>query len=205
MNIRAVAFDYGGVISLPPPRDEMNILASLAEISPELMERIYWTNRAAYDRGRISGKDYFKDMLVGAGVFPGADVLEKLVESDVQSWACINPETERLMDDVKKAGLKLGILSNMIQPFLDFARGTFPVLSLPDAAIYSCEVDTVKPEEAIYRLLLEAFHCAACELVFFDDVGANIEGAEKLGIRAILWKGPEAARRELEALRVFTG
>jgi hypothetical protein len=33
-----------------------------------------------------------------------------------------------------------------------------------------------------------------------DDVEINIEGARKLGITAILWKGADEARKELSAL-----
>lgn len=178
----------------------MRELASLAGIESMLMQRLYWENRPAYDQGLVGGRDYFRNMLAGAGVFPDPSVIDQMVECDVQSWSRINPETERLMNDVKKAGLKLGMLSNMIQPFLDRARTDIPVFGLPDGAVFSCEVNTIKPEKKIYELLLGALGCGAEELVFFDDARVNVAAAAELGIHAFFWNGPADARRELELL-----
>jgi putative hydrolase of the HAD superfamily len=200
MSVKAVAFDYGGVISLPQDENVMRDLASLAGIGADLMRRIYWDNRQIYDRGLVSGGEYFKNILADVGIFPDGAVLEEMVRRDVQSWSAVNAETERLMRDIQKAGLKVGILSNMVQPFLDIVRKTLPVFLIPDGSIYSCEVDTVKPERKIYELLLSALDCTAGELVFFDDTEINVAAAEKLGIHAFLWRDPAAARRELEVL-----
>jgi putative hydrolase of the HAD superfamily len=200
MSVKAVAFDYGGVISLPQDENTMRDLASLAGINADLMRRIYWDNRQIYDRGLVNGSEYFKNILADVGIFPDNAVIEKMIRRDVESWSRINAGTERLMNDIKKAGLKVGVLSNMVQPFLDMVRDSIPVFRLLDRAVYSCEVDTVKPERKIYELLLSALDCEAGELVFFDDTGINVSAAEKLGIHAFLWQDPAAARRELELL-----
>jgi putative hydrolase of the HAD superfamily len=201
MSIKAVAFDYGGVISLPQDENAIRDMASIAGIDADLMRRIYWDNRQTYDRGLVNGKAYFKNILADVGIFPGDSVIEEMIQRDVKSWSVINAETERLMRDIKQAGLKVGILSNMVQPFLDIVRNDMPVFRIPDGSVYSCEVDTVKPERKIYELLLSVLDCEAGELVFFDDTEINVAAAEKLGIRAFLWRDAAAARRELEALR----
>ncbi|MDR0402869.1 MAG: HAD family phosphatase [Treponema sp.] len=200
MSIKAVAFDYGGVISLPQDENAMRDLASIAGIDADLMKRIYWEERHVYDRGLVDGGGYFRNILAGAGCFPGDAAIEKMVLRDVQSWSRINAETEGLMNELKQAGFKVGILSNMVQPFLDTVRETLPVFRIPDGSIYSCEVDTIKPERRIYELLLSALGCEAGELVFFDDTEINVAAAEKFGIRAFLWRDAAAARRELEPL-----
>jgi putative hydrolase of the HAD superfamily len=164
------------------------------------MRRIYWENRQIYDRGLVSGNEYFKNILADVGIFPDDPAIEKMVSRDVASWSRINAETERLMRDIKKAGLKVGILSNMVQPFLDTVRETIPVFRIPDGAVFSCEADTVKPEKKIYDLTLSVLGCGADELVFFDDTEINVAAAERLGIHAFLWQDAAAARRELEIL-----
>jgi putative hydrolase of the HAD superfamily len=164
------------------------------------MRRIYWDNRQIYDRGLVNGSEYFKNILADVGIFPDNAAIEEMIRKDVQSWSRINAETEQLMNDIKQAGLKVGVLSNMVQPFLDMVRDSIPVLRISDGSIYSCEVDTVKPERKIYELLLSALGCEAGELVFFDDTGINVSAAEKLGIHAFLWRDAVAARRELELL-----
>jgi putative hydrolase of the HAD superfamily len=200
--IKAVAFDYGGVISLSQDEKAMKDLADLAGIDAALMRRIYWDNRAIYDQGLVSGQEYFKNILADVGVFADPDLIEKLITRDLASWSIINPETEKLMRDLKAAGFKTAVLSNMIHEFVDRVKDTLPVLSIPDVGIYSCNVDAVKPEEKIYRILLSELGCNAEELVFFDDMVVNVEAAAKLGIQAFYWKDPENARKELEILGI---
>jgi putative hydrolase of the HAD superfamily len=98
------------------------------------------------------------------------------------------------MEDIKAAGFKVGILSNMPREFLTLARERFPLFGLPDAGIFSCEVGAIKPEEAIYEALFAALGCAPNEIIFVDDLRPNIEAARVLGMNAFLWKSAEAAR-----------
>jgi putative hydrolase of the HAD superfamily len=106
------------------------------------------------------------------------------------------------MEDVKKSGLKLGILSNMPHDFLPIARSRFPFFQLCDVEIFSCEVNSVKPEEPIYQALLSALGCRAEETAFFDDIPVNVDAALALGFKSYVWKGPENARQELRRLSV---
>jgi putative hydrolase of the HAD superfamily len=197
VNIQAVVFDYGGVISFFQTGDDMKDMAALAGIDPSLLGRIYWDNRSAYDQGRVNGREFFKDILAGVGVFADDGLLESLVDRDVRGWSRVNPQTETLVRDLKTAGLKTAVLSNMVRDFLERSAPALPVLSLMDAAVFSCDVDAVKPEERIYRILLDKLGAAPEETVFFDDLEANVEAAAALGIRAFLWRGPEEARRAL--------
>jgi putative hydrolase of the HAD superfamily len=128
--------------------------------------------------------------------------IEEIIEIDTNSWKNINTETEALMKELKAAGYLLGILSNVPYEFLAWAKKNSPVFSLPHIGLYSCEVNLVKPEEAIYRKLLSMLVVEADELVFFDDKEENIAGAKALGIEAILWKNIKEARHELLSLGV---
>jgi putative hydrolase of the HAD superfamily len=195
--IQAVAFDYGGVISLPQEEKDMEDLAALAGIEPALMRRIYWDNRPIYDQGLVSGEAYFKNILADVGVFPDSELIKSLVDRDVQGWSRINPATEKLMEELKAGGLKIGILSNMVKDFLDRNRNALHAFSIPHTLIFSCDVDAVKPEERIYRILLDRLGCKAEELVFFDDLEINVSAARKLGIEGIVWKDPDHAREQL--------
>jgi epoxide hydrolase-like predicted phosphatase len=200
--IKAVAFDYGGVISLSQDEKAMKDMADLAGIDTALMRRIYWDNRSIYDQGLVNGTEYFKNILADVGVFADPALLGQLLTRDLASWSAVNPATEKLMRDLKAAGFKIAVLSNMVQDFLDRVKATLPVLNIPDVGVYSCTVDTVKPEEKIYRILLSELGCAAEEVVFFDDMVVNVEAASRLGIQAFYWKDPESARKELEILGI---
>ena len=178
----------------------MKDMADLAGLDVSLMDRIYWDNRPIYDQGLVDGKEFFKNILADVGIFADPDLLEKLVDRDMESWSHVNPKTEALIRDLKEAGFKTAVLSNIVKEFVERIKGTLPVFDLFDTAVYSCDVGAVKPEEKIYRILLSQLDCKAEELVFFDDVNTNVTAARNLGIQAFLWKGPEAARKELEVL-----
>ncbi|GHV77170.1 hypothetical protein AGMMS49942_19910 [Spirochaetia bacterium] len=202
MGIKGVAFDYGKVICLPPPKGSLAKLADLAGMALEAFEALLWPTRGEYDRGTISGVEYYRNFLAEAGVFPDEGTLKKMVDIDSEGWTNINGGTVRLMEDVKRAGLKLGILSNMPWDFLITARRQFPVFSLPHAGIFSCESASIKPEEKIYRDCCAALELSPDELVFFDDMPVNIEAACSLGIRGFVWQNPETARETLRMLSI---
>ena len=200
MEIKAVVFDYGGVIAFFQDDKSMEEMAELAGIDPVLMKRIYWESRSSYDKGLVNGCEFFKNILSGIGIFPDSDLLELLVSCDVKSWSHVNPKSEALILELKNSGIKLGVLSNIIQEFLDKVKETLPVFKLFDTLVFSCEVKSIKPEEEIYRILLSKLNCKAEEVVFFDDLEANVNAAKDLGIQAFLWKDTEDARKKMEDL-----
>ena len=58
----------------------------------------------------------------------------------------------------------------------------------------------IKPDPAIYRLLLERNGLSAGDCVFIDDSEKNVRGAEAVGMKAIHFTTPEALRAELAGL-----
>jgi putative hydrolase of the HAD superfamily len=200
--IKAIVFDYGRVISFPPDPAIMGRLASMAGAEAGLFESLLWDLRGEYDRGTINAREYYGRLFSRLGVRPDEKTIEAMIEMDLKSWENINPGTARLMEDVKAAGLLLGILSNMPHDFLAFARETIPLFNLPDVGLFSCELNLIKPEAAIYEKLLALLKCLPDEVVFFDDIEDNVKSAAVLGIHAFLWKDPETARRDLSALGV---
>ena len=200
--IKAVVFDYGQVISLPQDPKVMDLLAAKAGVAREKFESLLWSLRNEYDRGTVTGREYYKDLLSRFSVSMDEKSIDEMIAIDLASWRNIDSGTVALMEDVKKAGYILGILSNMPHDFLVWARKNIPVFSLSDVSLFSCEVNLIKPEEAIYRKLLSLIGLEGRELVFFDDNAENVKGAEALGINALLWNGSENARRELESLGV---
>jgi putative hydrolase of the HAD superfamily len=186
------------VISFPPPqagREEIASIIGLPEAALAELDRKY---RGEYDRGAFDGKGYYRSLLSRAGIFLDDPALEKIVEIDQNGWKHLNPGTVTLMRDVKTAGFALGILSNMPYDFLAWAWNNIPVFSEARAAVFSCNVNAIKPESAMYEKLKNELGCEYGELVFFDDLPDNIDKARELGIRGFIWDGPEAAREVLK-------
>ncbi|MDR0376243.1 MAG: HAD family phosphatase [Spirochaetaceae bacterium] len=200
--VKAVVFDYGKVICHPPEDGVMEKLAALAGVSRPDFESLVWKLRPPYDRGVVTGPEYYQRILAAAGRPADAALAGTLHRIDTDGWKVLNEETVRLMEDIKAAGFMLGILSNMPYDFLDMARKTYPVFSLPHVGIFSCETGFVKPEPAIYQALTSALDCAPGEIVFFDDMPVNVGGAADAGIRAFLWQDAGTARNLLRGFNV---
>ena len=64
----------------------------------------------------------------------------------------------------------------------------------------SAEVGVAKPETKIYHLALEQAQVKAGEAVFVDDVLANIEACEAVGMKGIHFKDPHASMEQLKKL-----
>jgi len=202
LSIKAVVFDYGQVISLPQDLTVMDRMAEMICVESGKFQAALWGLRGEYDRGTIMAREYYGKILAKLSVEVDVNLIDKLIEMDLASWKEINGETVALMEDVKKAGYIPGILSNMPNDFLAWARKNLPVFSLPQVGLFSCEVNLLKPERAIYQKLLSMLNAKGEEVVFFDDMVENVKGAEALGINALLWKNAENARRELLSLGV---
>lgn len=200
MGIRAVVFDFGKVICFPPSEENRRTLSAMTGLSGETLTELERKFRNEYDRGAFDGKSYYRTLLEDRGIFLDDSLLAKIAETDAEGWKRIDSGTVALMRDVKKLGFALGILSNMPHDFLAWARKSIPVFGETDAAVFSCEVNSVKPERRIYEKLRESLGCGFSEIVFFDDLPDNVEQAGKLGIHGILWNGSEAARRDLEKI-----
>ena len=56
--IRAVVFDYGGVLSRDQDRETFSVMAEIAGVSPDVLAEVYWPGRAAYDLGSLTGVRY---------------------------------------------------------------------------------------------------------------------------------------------------
>jgi putative hydrolase of the HAD superfamily len=180
----------------------MDEIAALAGAGREALEQAVWKLRSDYDRGTVDGAAYYTRVAESIGARVDAETAKKMAAIDMLSWKRVNPATVSLMEEIKKAGYTLGILSNMPFDFLEYARKNLPVFSLPHAGVFSCEVNAIKPEEAIYRRLMTALGCRGDQAVFFDDVRENVDKAKELNINAFVWTDAAAARRDLAVLGV---
>ncbi|MDR2575566.1 MAG: HAD family phosphatase [Treponema sp.] len=198
MSIKVIVFDYGGVICFTPTPEMRSELVKLSGLSAETLWELDRKYRGEWDRGTYDGIGHYRFMLAKAGVSLNDDSLARIARADIESWSHINPDTVKLMRDIKAAGLRVGILSNIPHDFpRDIASHSdaLPVFAEADIAVYSCELGIIKPEAGIYEELMKKADCLYEEIVFFDDKVDNVNKARELGIQAFLWEGAEQARK----------
>jgi epoxide hydrolase-like predicted phosphatase len=97
----------------------------------------------------------------------------------------------------RAAGVRTGLVSNSMGSGR-YDRESFPELF--DGVVISGEVGLHKPEPEIFRLGAERVGLPPQECVFVDDLRENCEGAEAVGMRAVLHRGADSTLPELERL-----
>ena len=109
----------------------------------------------------------------------------------------------QILRELKEKGYPLYALSNWNKELFDQTVDAFPFLNWFDGKIISSEEGMKKPDENIYRLLFERYHINPREAVFIDDNADNINTAEKLGMKGILFGTPEGLRTELQKMQIL--
>jgi putative hydrolase of the HAD superfamily len=97
----------------------------------------------------------------------------------------------------RAAGVKTGLISN------SWGRGRYDRESfteLFDGVVISGEVGLYKPQPEIFRLGAERVGVEPAACVFVDDLRENCEGAEAVGMTAVLHRGADRTVAQLEQL-----
>lgn len=148
----------------------------------------------AFERGEVSA-DAFRDALrpqLNAGV--------TTVEIDA-AWNAmlLDLPSERLtLLQSLQAQKHIFLLSNTnrihVEAFerdIESVHGPRALTSCFEQAYYSCDVGMRKPEERIFRMVVESHGLSPNETLFIDDSPQHIEGAKKAGLHAYHLTGGE--------------
>jgi putative hydrolase of the HAD superfamily len=213
MSIEAVLFDFGHTL-VDFRRTEEALLEAYTAIrtrieaalqieAPEvghLIDRVAGeVDRrvaASYDERRMEELDLvalFDEILLATlGLTVPPDVVRHVVALDHSAYSRTITFTEDnlgVLDHLKRRGLRLGLVSNVaLLPHLmreDLkALGILPFL---DAATFSSEGGTRKPDPRIFRTVLERLDASPERSVFVGDrVTDDIGGAQAVGMRTVL-------------------
>ena len=194
----AVIFDYGNVLCQPQPIPELEAMAAIFETPLPSFLEIYWRYRVAYDQADLDPNAYWAAVASDLRRSLSHEQIGRLIEIDVSSWAHPNPVMLAWARELRSAGLRTAILSNMPTPLRDYLESGCPWLPAFDNVTFSCDVRSTKPTPGIYLHCLRGLNVSSQEALFFDDREDNVRAAEALGIHAVHFTGTEPVRVEIE-------
>jgi putative hydrolase of the HAD superfamily len=186
----AVVFDLFGVIASglsPIGRAEILAAAGLPTDRTEKFWGAYWELRPAYDRGRLSGPDYWSSVADAVDATFSRARIAELIAADCGSWRAVDPRMLDLLGTLARSGLTLGLLSNIPPDIADeFLKrhawlDRFAVLGL------SCRIGLVKPEPAAFEWCIRALGIEPAEILFVDDREENVRAAQACGMQVHLF------------------
>ena len=174
-------------------------MIALTGLSEAGFHDVYRRDRIELDRGTLDSDEYWRRIFSAGGVKATPELLKRIELEDALGWSRVNQRVVDWSYELRDAGFRTAILSNMPTDKLKFMRadGTFRWISDFQVAVFSCEHRLVKPEPSIYRLCLEKLDASPEECIFLDDVPENAEGARAVGIPAIVFRSADEAAAEL--------
>ena len=196
--IKNIIFDLGNVLIGFKPEEYLKDLGYEGEKAETLLKTIFSPLWNEYDRGVIKDSNELADILSKEN--PEFESEIRLIL--FRCWEKLNtlkPETQEYLKELKARGYGIYILSNLNFDAWEFVK-QFEFYWLADGAVYSCLEGQCKPEEGIYRTLLERYELEGEECLFMDDSPKNIEAAEKLGIKGVVFTTLDEAKEKIEEM-----
>lgn len=195
--VRAVLFDIGGVLEATPP------LGILEE----------WERQLGLESGEIAMRlfDVFEAGSLGT-------ISERDVYSSVRARLRLDEaQVDAFMDDIwteylgtLNVGLveyfrrlrprfRTGIISNSFVGARRKEQALYGFEDMTDLIIYSHEAGMSKPDPRIYTLACDHLDVLPEQAIFLDDSETAVDGAQKVGMRAVVFRDNAQAIADVEA------
>ena len=113
------------------------------------------------------------------------------------------PGTVSILEDIhSKKDHKLLAITNWSAETFPVAIERYSFLNLFEDIAVSGELKMIKPGAEIFEYMLKKHALDPTESVFIDDNPMNIETAEKLGFKGILFETPDQLKKDLTELGI---
>ena len=99
-------------------------------------------------------------------------------------------ESVALLEALRAKGVRNFAITNFSSEKFALARQRFAFLNGFEGIVVSAEEKLLKPDPAIYRVLLDRHGLAAEDCLFIDDSAKNVEGARAVGMHGHHFKAP---------------
>lgn len=210
--IRAVLFDFGGVI-LSSPFEAFRRYEAEHGLPPDTIRTINATDPdtnawAKLERNEV-GIDGFATLFEAEAAALGFEVDGRRVLSLLAGE--LRPEMAEAVARIADAGLLLGLLTNNVAGLGGVGHGAptsggdaiAAVLARFDLVLESSKAGVRKPDAAFYTQACAGLGIQPGEAVFLDDLGVNLKPARAMGMRTIKVTDPAPALAELETILGF--
>ena len=193
VKVKAVIFDFGHVLTLPPRPENMIWLSRQCGLNREQFMQGWREMRLEVDRGTLPVGEFWARMARRGGRSFSTGELRAMEERDLQAWTQPSTAMFAWAEELRRGGWATAILSNMPPAFLPYLEEHFPEVSRFRPAVFSGQVGIVKPEPGIYHHCLRLLGLPPSETLFLDDQAVNVSAARSLGIHALEFHSAEVS------------
>jgi len=197
--VEAVVFDLGGVLIDWNPR---YLYRRLFGDDHQAMERfLAEVCNQAWNERQDAGRSWEEAIDEATTAHPHH---AHLISAYRERWEEMlgGPLTDTLviLEELWTAGVPLYALTNWSQHTFPYAVKRFPFLDWFEDIVVSGREGLIKPDPAIFQVLLSRSGRQADRMVFIDDSPKNVEAAGRLGFRSVHFSNAPQLRSELNSL-----
>jgi putative hydrolase of the HAD superfamily len=204
MQIKAIGFDWGGVILQTPGPSFNEAAATFLGVEKDVFRRAYFLHNHMVNKGE-NMKDYDEAIEMWSAILSEIGKLDALegfmgfVKN--RPKGLVSLEMIELLKLLRLKGWKLGLFSNnSIEAAEEFRRHGYDQYF--DATLFSAEVDCMKPEPEAFMKLATALNVSVSELVFIDDSERSLSTAVEVGYIPVLFKSKASLVDQLASLGI---
>ena len=193
--IHAVIFDIGMVLLKFDFDLSIEKLKDRCKAKPEEIAMLLWESGIvdAYDRGKISTEQFIQKASALIGFYGTPQEI-------MDAWSDIFIPNLPMIERAKRwkqERMPLYFLSNTCELHIEYFTKKYDFFGIFNGGAYSCREGYLKPEEAIYRILLKRYRLKSKTTLFIDDRLENVFVAQKLGIQAIHYENEARLHKAL--------
>ncbi|MEZ8031780.1 MAG: HAD family phosphatase [Nitrosopumilus sp.] len=183
-NISCVLFDLGGVIVNWHNSWLIQDVSDEFQLQKEKLSKEYYKNLPKIATGKINEKELWN--IIGKELESKKlmNLNESLLDRIFQKHCSLNNSMINLSKELSQKGITVGILSNT-EPASYSAIEKLTSLDHFEYKFLSYNIGYLKPNQEIYRHVIDNVPFLKEELFFIDDLKTNVESARVEGIDSV--------------------
>ena len=183
-NISCVLFDLGGVIVNWHNSWLIQDVSDEFQLQKEKLSKEYYKNLPKIATGKINEKELWN--IIGKELKSKKlmNLNESLLDRIFQKHCSLNNSMINLSKELSQKGITVGILSNT-EPASYSAIEKLTSLDHFEYKFLSYNIGYLKPNQEIYRHVINNIPFLKEELFFIDDLKTNVESARVEGIDSV--------------------
>ncbi|WP_257993223.1 HAD family hydrolase [Cupriavidus pauculus] len=200
-SVDTVIFDLGNVLIQWSPRHLFRKIFGSDDVAMEhfLSEVCNTEWNEQQDRGRP-----WKDAIAEAVERHPAH--ESNIRAYFDRWSEMIPGeiegTVKILEQLRNLDVRLLALTNWSAETFHVAEARFPFLKWFEGIVVSGRECIMKPDPAIFRLIIKRYQLRPEATAFIDDSMRNVEAANRENLRGVHFESPAELRSTLQALGI---
>jgi len=193
MTIKAILFDFGGVLADEGFRNALDAIGERQGIDGvfDVAEKLIY--ESGYVLGLCEERQFWEDLRLATGI-RGTDAE---LREEVLKRFTLRPAVLDKVRALRDNGFRTALLSDQTNWLDELDRRT-PFYLHFDRVFNSCRLHKGKRDTSIFTDVCRELDVAPDEAVFVDDNPANVERARSVGMKAILFDDAEGALKEID-------